>query len=477
MEVSAKENRIPLAVARSDFIIPLRELEDGSDSRSVTRERWLELRREAFRDRADYFYKSVSDYLYPESNRWKQLNKEGAFRLVYGSYEGQESQDLMLPSTIIRLHGAQLVEFDFQTFLILRVELPSELSAAIEANHWMSQLRFAVQSDERRPATLSEIISTEGLEHHKEELDVSTFANRLVRSEGWQVDPNVVRAFVHCILVTDAYVPVERLDPGLAAARDFRLPYEDTIVDNEFDQQAVWQRFELSLTSFTAGGSLTFASGCLPNGSEHKFNKKHLVEHTLGIYRDLGLLALYQRNALNEISFRLSRLSDILAHRKQLTFTRLFLLKFTNRSWFSQVSYSPHAQIMWDYWQRNLDIRELYEEVAKQMELLNQYVSQVSNWRLTVALAAITGIGWPITLVMTWIGGDWRHKVGWATPLHLRLGYNPVVDWLLVLYLIVASLAGYALWSRTPRRFRESLEKTVRASKVEQFQPRRSGRR
>ena len=127
-----------------------------------------------------------------------------------------------------------------------------------------------------------------------------------------------------------------------------------------------YSRWQYSMFGFSKESGVVFVS------DKEKYNITRMPYNFEKRYLYMVLISLYQRISLINFSQDLMRQDKtaVKGLKKKLT-------KFTNSSWFGQVTNSDHGMDIWKIWQESFNLPELYDEVHK--EYIEYYDFVVSN--------------------------------------------------------------------------------------------------
>ena len=127
-----------------------------------------------------------------------------------------------------------------------------------------------------------------------------------------------------------------------------------------------YSRWQYSMFGFSKESGVVFVS------DKEKYDITRMPYNFEKRYIYMVLISLYQRISLINFSQDLMRQDKtaVKSLKKKLT-------KFTNSSWFGQVTNSEHGMDIWKIWQHAFNLPELYDEVHK--EYLEYYDFVVSN--------------------------------------------------------------------------------------------------
>ena len=201
-----------------------------------------------------------------------------------------------------------------------------------------------------------------------------------------------------------------------------------TITDDDMKQNT-YSRWENSMFGFSRESGVVFVA------DNDDYNITHMPFDYEKKYLYIMLLAFYQRLCL--INFSQDLVKNDKTRIKKL---KKDLTRFTNFSWFSQITNSDYGMSIWKKWKAAFELEELYDEVHKEyleyydsvaasgQEKINiilillytvsvlftglQILTNVFNIRqawleiLVVALMAITVLSYPVYIVLRWL----KHK-------------------------------------------------------------------
>lgn len=140
------------------------------------------------------------------------------------------------------------------------------------------------------------------------------------------------------------------------------------IFNKECDKLAdnAYSRWQYSMFGFSKESGVVFVS------DKEKYNITRMPYNFEKRYLYMVLIALYQRISLINFSQDLMKQDKTLIKKLKKNLTR-----FTNSSWFGQITNSEHGMDIWESWQKAFGLHELYDEVHK--EYLEYYDFVVSN--------------------------------------------------------------------------------------------------
>lgn len=127
-----------------------------------------------------------------------------------------------------------------------------------------------------------------------------------------------------------------------------------------------YSRWKYSMFGFSRESGVVFVS------DKEKYDITRMPHIFEKRYLYMVLIALYQRISLINFSQDLMRQDKTLIKKLKKNLT-----KFTNSTWFGQITNSEHGMDIWETWQKAFGLHELYEEVHK--EYLEYYDFVVSN--------------------------------------------------------------------------------------------------
>lgn len=333
-----------------------------------------------------YFSPAISSFLYKDTNWFhKQINQNAI--LTFMGYSQNEHNVEILE---IKVEKAELVLFPQQAYLLLRLHTSGNIQEITKFNSWITTIR---NSQSNVYIRINKTICT-----------LFDYINTILDGLHFNVSPRVSKAFGYSLLrTTDSSLVDVQSNTYLPALKDFfELDPSDTFV--ELENLDVLQRFQSRLQTFSLSGSIVIVD------ENSLFNQKFYKEYHHTIYRDIALLAFYQMDFLSNLALRLSDVRNLIYDRTQIITLRVSFLEFTNKSWFSHISMRPYPQTLRDYWQKHLQIQQLYDDVKEQLYQLTEFVQQARSWRLTVGLGTLTLVSWPGLFIKSSIFNTWFPK-------------------------------------------------------------------
>lgn len=143
-------------------------------------------------------------------------------------------------------------------------------------------------------------------------------------------------------------------------------------------EENIYSRWKYSMFGFSRESGVVLVS------ENEKYNITKMPHNFEKNYLNMLLLAFYQRMCL------MNFLQDLL--RKDKTKAQKMndeLNKFTQVSWYSQITNSEHGMDIWKRWQDAFELPALYDEVHKEYEEYYNMVSTSGQGKITVILIII----------------------------------------------------------------------------------------
>lgn len=357
-----------------------------------------------------YFSPAISSFLYKDT-KWfhKQIDQDA--ELSFAGYSKNEHDTQLLE---IKVEKAEIVLFPQQAYLLLRLHTKGNIHDITKFNSWITTIRSSQSNVYIR---MKKTICT-----------LFDYINLILNELHFNVSSHVGKVFGYSLLkTTDSSLVNVQLNTYLPALKDFfELDPSDSFIESEHSD--VLQRFQSRLQTFSLSGGMVLVDENI------LFNQEFYGEYHHTIYRDIALLALYQMDFLNNLALRLSDVRNLIYHRKQILYLRMLFLEFTNKSWFSHISMRPYPQTLRDYWQKQLQIQKLYDDVTEQLDQLTNFAQQDRSWWLTIGLGTLTLLSWPGLFIKNSIFNTWFPDI-------------PYLSTILAIFLPVAIIIGVT-WDR-----------------------------
>lgn len=156
---------------------------------------------------------------------------------------------------------------------------------------------------------------------------------------------------------------------------DYDLNFDDNYVKLNNNTYSKWK---YTIYGFSRDSGVVFAS------ENEYFNAVKLPDYFEGMYFYIFLLAFYQRISLLLFSMELA--SD---KKNKIDKLKLKLTKFTNFSWFSQITNSEQGMDLWKKWQNSFDLHDLFDEVQKEYTEFYDYTVAYTQEKINFLLTVI----------------------------------------------------------------------------------------
>lgn len=155
----------------------------------------------------------------------------------------------------------------------------------------------------------------------------------------------------------------------------------------------MYSRWEYSTFGFSRESGIVFVS------DKEKYNITRMPYNFEKTYLYMLLLAFYQRISLINFSQDLLEEDKTKARALKKRFT-----KFTNMSWFSQITNSEHGMDIWEKWQNAFGLRELFDEVRKEYIEYYDFAMASGQERINVLLLLLYTISIVFTGLQVLVG-------------------------------------------------------------------------
>lgn len=156
---------------------------------------------------------------------------------------------------------------------------------------------------------------------------------------------------------------------------DFKSKYYDNFMKRD---ETSYSRWTYSMYGFLK------ESGVVLGSARDSFNCSQLADYFETIYYYIFILAIYQRVMLILLSRELAA-----GGTKRIDQLRRYLLKFTNISWFNQITNSEQGMDIWKKWQKVFELPTLFEEVQREYTGYYEYTFAKSQERINRFLVYI----------------------------------------------------------------------------------------
>lgn len=156
---------------------------------------------------------------------------------------------------------------------------------------------------------------------------------------------------------------------------DFKSKYYDNFMKRD---ETSYSRWTYSMYGFLKESGVVLGSASDP------FNCSQLANYFETVYYYIFILAIYQRMMLILLSRELAA-----GGTKRIGQLRAYLLKFTNISWFNQITNSEQGMDIWKKWQKVFELPTLFEEVQREYTEYYEYTFAKSQDRINRFLVYI----------------------------------------------------------------------------------------
>lgn len=156
---------------------------------------------------------------------------------------------------------------------------------------------------------------------------------------------------------------------------DFKSKYYDNFMKRD---ETSYSRWTYSMYGFLK------ESGVVLGSASDSFNCNQLANYFETVYYYIFILAIYQRMMLILLSRELAA-----GGTKRIGQLRAYLLKFTNISWFNQITNSEQGMDIWKKWQRVFELPTLFEEVQREYTEYYEYTFAKSQDKINKYLVYI----------------------------------------------------------------------------------------
>jgi hypothetical protein len=155
-----------------------------------------------------------------------------------------------------------------------------------------------------------------------------------------------------------------------------------------------------------------------------------------GQYLNLYLLSLFQKTRLSVMFGETVRRESNL-HRNRREAQRLWrdFLMFQNRYWFNEVTPRPQGAIIYQRFQRGLEILPLFEEMSEEVTQLHEYYEGHFERGVGAFLFILTFIGMPLGMILQLFGSTlvdewgWKHHIGSISLTTLGAAVMALLVW------------------------------------------------
>lgn len=140
---------------------------------------------------------------------------------------------------------------------------------------------------------------------------------------------------------------------------DFNSAYNEDFMKKDHSTYSRW--------NYSTYGFLK-ESGVVLGSASDSFNYNQLPEYFETHYFYIFIMAIYQRMMLLHLSRELAA-----GETKKISKLRAYLLKFTNISWFNQLTNSEQGMDIWKKWQKVFELPLLFDEVQREYTEYYEY--------------------------------------------------------------------------------------------------------
>lgn len=140
-------------------------------------------------------------------------------------------------------------------------------------------------------------------------------------------------------------------------------------------EKNMYSRWQYSMFGFSRESGVVLVS------DEEKYDITRMPYNFEKTYLYMMLLAFYQRMSLINFSQELLKADKTRAKTLKKKFT-----KFTNLSWFSQITNSEHGMDIWKKWQEAFELPNLFDEVRKEYIEYYDFVVATGQERINILL-------------------------------------------------------------------------------------------